>query len=423
MNFQAIEADSITLRFGWQQYLRGFYDAETQPGSFVQSETQLTFALFDMTASSYLMYYVLPALNYTVRLDGTGPLEIENDSGLEFFTVAGAPLQAGHDYSLAFSHLTYSRGMIAAPVPEPSTILMYLGGLGCLLALIARRQVPWARRALAALVLAMPGAVWAAEGSSALAGFDLYGPRLMHSDGTRYTWDDLAARAPISPYGTAWTAADRHEETSGIISFSNGARQSLHACTGTDCPASAFPAALSGDTADASHQAWQMPDFVGADAYQHTQVNASALSHSSRAEIRTHTEMWNFSVTSPDSMTIEFDARAFGLVDGDASATLSFHAWVKENWTGSVFNLLPNALNMQLHRGDAAYDSGLQTFTLHIPAAIPGPGYFLVLEQTLIASAIPEPAPAALYSFGLVGMLAWAAKRGGIDVQQIGRRL
>lgn len=411
MRFQVEEADSMTFRFGWQQYLHGFYDAATAPGSFVQSQTQLTFRLFDQTTSSYLMYFVPPAINYTVRLDGAGPLEVERGGDMEYFSVSGAPLQAGHTYTLDFSHLSYTRGMIASPVPEPSTMLMYLAGFACLLAPFARRRMPWAGRALASLVLAAPVAAGAAEGASAVAGIDLYGPRMLHSDGSRYEWADFTGRAPISPYATAWTAADGREEVSGIITFSNGARQLLHACTGSDCPAAAFPAGLSGDTADVSLQTWQMSDFVGADAYQHSQVSASGNFHASRAEISTHTEMWGFSVTSPDSMTVEFDARAFGLLDGDASATLSFRAWVKENWTGAEFSLMPDALNIVMHPGDAAYDSGLQTFSIKLPTVYPGPGYFLVFEQTLIASAVPEPLPVTLYSAGLLGLLGWTARR------------
>jgi hypothetical protein len=52
-------------------------------------------------------------------------------------------------------------------------------------------------------------------------------------------------------------------------------------------------------------------------------------------------------------MTVEFDAHAFGLLDGDASATLSFLAWVKENWTGAEFDLMPDPLNIVMHPGKA----------------------------------------------------------------------
>lgn len=408
MRFQVAETDSMHLRFGWQQYLYGFYDAGTQPGSYVQTDTRLSFELYDQDTSSYVMRFSPQTI---VRLDGTGPLEIEQAGGMQYFSIWGGQLTPGHTYSLAFSQSTYSRGMIASAVPEPSAMLMYFGGLALLLLPFARRRIPWARRTLASLVLVMPAAAWAGDGSSAVVGLDLYGPRLLHSDGTRYEWNDFKEHSPISTYGTTWTEANRLEDISGTIAFPNGVRQLLHVCTGTDCPASGFPATLTGDTADVSHQTWQMSDFVAADAYQHTQVIASALAHASHAEIRTHTEMWNFNVTSPDSMTIEFDARAFGLAQGDASATISFRAWLKENYTGGIFDLMPDALNVQLHSGEGAYDSGRQTFSFNVPTVFPGPGYFLVFEQTLIASAVPEPAPVALYCAGFLALLAWPAKR------------
>lgn len=411
LRFQVAEADSMTLTFGLQQYLHAFYEAGTPAGSFVQSETRVGFGLYDLSTSSSVLLYTPAAINYTVRLDGSGPLKIVQDGGMQYFSVESAQLQPGHTYELAFDQSIYSRAMIASAVPEPSSMFMYLGGLACLVAPFARRRIPHARRMLASLVLVLPGAVWAAEGTSALAGLDLYGPRLLHGDGSRYEWSDFAKRAPISPYGTAWTEANGSEDVSGTNASPNAARQVLHACTGTDCPASAFPAALTGNTADASLQSWQMSDFVAADAYQHTQVNASAVSQLSRAEIQTHTEMWNFSVTSPDSMTLQFDARAYGEVDGNASATIGFRAWLRDNWTGTVLSLVPDALNVQLHGDGAEYDSGLQTFSFTVPSVFPGPGYFLVIEQSLIATAVPEPAPVALYGAGIVALLACAFRR------------
>lgn len=75
------------------------------------------------------------------------------------------------------------------------------------------------------------------------------------------------------------------------------------------------------------------------------------------------------------------------------------------------FNLMPDALNFVMHLGDAAYDSGLQTFSINLPTVYPGPGYFLVFEQTLVASAVPEPVPVTLYGAGLLGLLGWTARR------------
>lgn len=411
MVFQVAESDSMTLTFGIEQYLHAFYESGTPHGSFVKNQTGFGFSLYDSTASTSVLDFAPAALNYTIRLDGKGPLELVQDGGMQFFSVESGLLQAGHVYELIFSQMTLSSGMIAVAVPEPSTLLMCLAGFACLAVPFARRRMSKVRGMLASLMLVTPGAVLASEGTQALAGIDLYGPRLLHSDGTRYQWSDFTARAPISPYANAWTEANGRRDVSGTISFRNSDRQLMAACTGTDCSETAFPGGLTGNTASASVKGWQMPDFVERNAYQHIQVNASAVTRRTSAEIKTFMQMWNFSVNSMDSMTIEFDARAFGRLEGNASAGIGFIATIKNNWFGDPLIFMPEELNVQLQAGDADYDSGLRKFSFTLPSLMPGPGYFLVFEQSLIASAVPEPAPAAMLGVGLAGLLALARRR------------